>query len=163
MLKAIAREVMRVRQEANDKAGFVEAMDPGSGCPPDALDFVERMAVIRDSMTFAQSRVDAVAEMARESKEVREPTGTSLWLEGDPPDDMIIIVSGMVECRSDLGQRFKFGPGDVIVEVDQEEVRSPSEVAERVEKAKDDGYRVVTLLVFREGDFQWIAVRLDNS
>ncbi len=54
-------------------------------------------------------------------------------------------------------------PGDVIVEVDQEEVDSPAQVAERVKKAKDEGYRVVTLLVFRQGDFQWVAVRIDKS
>ena len=54
-------------------------------------------------------------------------------------------------------------PGDVIVEVDQEEVDSPAQVAERVKKAKDQGYRVVTLLVFRQGDFQWVAVRIDKS
>jgi serine protease Do len=56
-------------------------------------------------------------------------------------------------------------PGDVIVEIDLEEVRSPSDVADKVEKAKDEGYRVVTLLVYRQGkgDFEWIAVRLDNS
>jgi serine protease Do len=53
--------------------------------------------------------------------------------------------------------------GDVIVEVDQEEVSSPAQVAERVKKAKDEGYRVVTLLVFRQGDFQWVAVRIDKS
>ncbi len=54
-------------------------------------------------------------------------------------------------------------PGDVIVEVDQEEVSSPSQVAERVEKAKTEGFRVVTLLVYRQGDFQWVAVRIDKS
>jgi serine protease Do len=54
-------------------------------------------------------------------------------------------------------------PGDVIVEVDQEEVTNPAEVNERVQKAKDEGYRVVTLLVFRQGDYQWIAVRIDKS
>ncbi len=54
-------------------------------------------------------------------------------------------------------------PGDVIVEVDQEEVSSPAQVNERVQKAKDEGYRVVTLLVFRQGDYQWIAVRIDKS
>ncbi len=54
-------------------------------------------------------------------------------------------------------------PGDVIVEVDQEKVDSPAQVAERVKKAKDEGYRVVTLLVFRQGDFQWVAVRIDKS
>jgi serine protease Do len=56
-------------------------------------------------------------------------------------------------------------PGDVIVEIDLEEVRSPADVTEKVEKAKGEGYRVVTLLVFRQGksDFEWVAVRLDNS
>ena len=54
-------------------------------------------------------------------------------------------------------------PGDVIVEVDQEQVGSPAEVADKVEKAKDEGFRVVTLLVFRQGDFQWVAVRIDAS
>ncbi len=56
-------------------------------------------------------------------------------------------------------------PGDVIVEINLEEVRSPSDVSDKVEKAKDEGYRVVTLLVYRQGkgDFEWIAVRLDNS
>ncbi len=54
-------------------------------------------------------------------------------------------------------------PGDVIVEVDQEEVLSPSDVVEKVEKAQSEGYRVVTLLVFRQGDFQWVAVRIDQS
>ncbi|HMA16350.1 MAG: DegQ family serine endoprotease [Bacteroidota bacterium] len=53
--------------------------------------------------------------------------------------------------------------GDVIVEVDQEEVSTPADVVEKVEKAKSEGYRVVTLLVFRQGDFQWIAVRIDQS
>ena len=54
-------------------------------------------------------------------------------------------------------------PGDVIVEVDQEPVSSPKEVSERVANAKDGGYRVVTLLVLRQGDYQWIAVRLGDS
>ncbi len=53
----------------------------------------------------------------------------------------------------------------MIVEIDLEEVHSPKDVSEMVDKAKDEGYRVVTLLVFRQGkgDFEWIAVRLDDS
>ena len=54
-------------------------------------------------------------------------------------------------------------PGDIIAEVDQEEVVTPADVADRVERAKDEGFRVVTLLVLRQGDFQWVAVRLDDS
>ncbi len=54
-------------------------------------------------------------------------------------------------------------PGDLIVEVDQEEVSSPDEVDARVSKASEQGSRVVTLLVYRGGEFQWIAVRLKKD
>jgi serine protease Do len=50
--------------------------------------------------------------------------------------------------------------GDVVIEVDQQAVASPADVEKRVEEAKENGYRVVTLLVYREGDFQWVAVRI---
>jgi len=53
--------------------------------------------------------------------------------------------------------------GDVIVEVDQEQVKTPSDVASRVQKAIDEGYRVVTLLVYRQGEFQWVAVRIGKD
>jgi serine protease Do len=51
-------------------------------------------------------------------------------------------------------------PGDVIVEVDQKAVQSPKDIAARVKSAQDSGYRVVTLLVNRKGDSQWIAVKI---
>ncbi len=54
-------------------------------------------------------------------------------------------------------------PGDVIVEVDQQAVASPAEVDKRVAEAKDRGYRVVTLLLYREGDYQWVALRIDRG
>ena len=50
--------------------------------------------------------------------------------------------------------------GDVIVEVDQQAVTTPGDVETRVKEAKDRGYRVVTLLIFRGGDFQWVALRI---
>ena len=54
-------------------------------------------------------------------------------------------------------------PGDVIVEVDQKAVKSPGDVRDRVKAAQDNGYRVVTLLVNRKGDFQWVAVKIGKS
>ena len=53
--------------------------------------------------------------------------------------------------------------GDVIVEVDQKEVSTPGEVAERVAAAKREGYRVVTLLVFTNGDYRWVAVEIGQG
>ncbi len=51
-------------------------------------------------------------------------------------------------------------PGDVIAEVDQKAVTSPADVSQRVKAAQDNGYRVVTLLVNRGGEFQWIALKI---
>jgi serine protease Do len=53
--------------------------------------------------------------------------------------------------------------GDVIVEVDQKAVKTPGDVRDRVKAAQDNGYRVVTLLVNRKGDFQWVAVKIGKN
>ena len=72
-----------------------------------------------------------------------------------------VVITDVKEGSSGAEKGLK--AGDVIVEVDQEEVSTPSDVVEKVERAKSEGYRVVTLLVFRQGDFQWVAVRIDQS
>jgi serine protease Do len=75
-------------------------------------------------------------------------------------DDGVVVIDVEVDgTAAEKGLR----PGDIIVEVDQEKVMTPGDVADRVEQAKDEGFRVVTLLVLRQGDFQWVAVRLDHS
>ncbi len=53
--------------------------------------------------------------------------------------------------------------GDVIVEVDQQPVGTPEEVADLLKQAQNEGFGVSTLLVFRSGDYQWIAVRLPKA
>jgi serine protease Do len=51
-------------------------------------------------------------------------------------------------------------PGDVIAEVDQKAVEAPQDVADRVTAAQENGYRVVTLLINRKGEFQWVALSI---
>lgn len=50
-------------------------------------------------------------------------------------------------------------PGDVIVEVGQEEVNSPPEVTAKVNEAKDDDKKSVLLLIDRGGDLRFVALR----
>ena len=50
-------------------------------------------------------------------------------------------------------------PGDVIVEVGQEEVNSPPEVAAKVNEAKDGDKKSVLLLIDRGGDLRFVALR----
>lgn len=48
--------------------------------------------------------------------------------------------------------------GDVILEVGQEEVAAPDDVASRVKKARDQGKKSVLLLVDRKGDLRFVAL-----
>jgi serine protease Do len=49
--------------------------------------------------------------------------------------------------------------GDVIVEVGQEQVGSPPELAAKVKQAKQEGKRAALLLVDRQGDLRFVALR----
>jgi serine protease Do len=54
-------------------------------------------------------------------------------------------------------------PGDLIMEAAQEEVKSPGEVNSKVEDAKKSGRKSILLLVERQGDLRFIALRLDQG
>jgi serine protease Do len=49
--------------------------------------------------------------------------------------------------------------GDLLVEVNQEEVKGPAEVAARIGKLKEEGKKSVLLLVDRQGDLRFVALR----
>jgi serine protease Do len=54
-------------------------------------------------------------------------------------------------------------PGDMIMEAAQEEVKSPGEVSSRIDEAKKSGRKSILLLVERQGDLRFIALRLDQG
>ncbi len=54
-------------------------------------------------------------------------------------------------------------PGDVIVEIGQEEVSAPGDVARSVAKAKKEGRKSVLLLLDRKGDLRFVALRVDQG
>jgi serine protease Do len=49
------------------------------------------------------------------------------------------------------------------MEAAQEEVKSPVEVNNKIEEAKKSGRKSILLLVERQGDLRFIALRLDQS
>jgi serine protease Do len=53
--------------------------------------------------------------------------------------------------------------GDVIVEAAQEEIKSATQVAGKIDDAKRAGRKSILLLVERQGDLRFVAVRLDQS
>jgi serine protease Do len=54
-------------------------------------------------------------------------------------------------------------PGDVVVEVAQQEVRAPQEVIDKVADAKKAGKKSVLLLLYRGGDLRFVAVKLGDE
>ena len=54
-------------------------------------------------------------------------------------------------------------PGDVIIEVAQEEVKDPAKVAQKVEEARKAGRKSILMLVDRAGDLRFVALRIDQG
>ena len=105
-----------------------------------------------------ESEVDLVEPLGLKLAQLTPELRTQFEL-GEDLEGVVIIDVEADGTAVEKGLR----PGDIIAKVDQEEVVTPADVADRVEWAKDEGFRVVTLLVLRQGDFQWVAVRLDDS
>ncbi len=119
VLRAISAEVLRTRKRMGPSAGFGHAEVYEGPSPERPLDLVERMARLRKSISFAESRLDAIAELAREAREERHPPGAVLWREGERMDSFCVLASGIVTCASrETGQQFRFGAGDAVGALD---------------------------------------------
>ncbi|MBI1775713.1 MAG: DegQ family serine endoprotease [Proteobacteria bacterium] len=54
-------------------------------------------------------------------------------------------------------------PGDIVVEVGQEEVKTPADIQSRVQKARQANRKSILLLVDRQGEMRFIALRIDKG
>ncbi len=72
------------------------------------------------------------------------------------------VIVTMVENASEAALKGML-PGDVIVEVNQQPVKEPTEVHDIFQKAKESGRSSVLLLVSREGEVRFVALRLDED
>jgi serine protease Do len=78
---------------------------------------------------------------------------------GDEASGVVVLN---VDAKSNAaGKGLK--AGDVIIEVDQNAVATPADVEKRIAAAKANGYTVVTFLIYRQGDFQLVAIRTDQG
>jgi len=77
-------------------------------------------------------------------------------------EDAAGVVVTEVDPDSPAGEK-GLRPGDVIIEVGQEPVAAPAEVAKRVAEAKKDGRKSVLLLLQRGDDLRFVAIRIDNK
>ncbi|MEM9048915.1 MAG: DegQ family serine endoprotease [Pseudomonadota bacterium] len=87
------------------------------------------------------------------SAEMREEFG----LEADA--DGVVVADVVPESEAfEKGLR----PGDLVLEVGQEEVRRPRDVARRIDAAREAGRNSILLLVQREGEPRFVALKLDE-
>ncbi len=93
--------------------------------------------------------------------EISELTA-QLRQEFELPADVTGVMVTKVDGDSSAAAK-GINAGDVIVEVDQETVESADDVVSQIEKAREEGYRVVTLLVYADNKYAWIAVRIDGD
>ena len=78
---------------------------------------------------------------------------------GDEAAGVLIIGVADGSAAAEKGLQ----PGDVVVEVDQKEVARPQDVEAQIAAARKSNQRVVTFLIYRQGDFQWVALRVDQG
>jgi len=78
------------------------------------------------------------------------------------PADVDGVVVTYVDPASAAAQK-GIRPGDVIVEVAQNDVRRPGDVVDRVAEEKASGRKSVLLLLASGGDLRFVAVRIGDA
>ena len=76
------------------------------------------------------------------------------------PEQQGVVVTA-VAGESAAGER-NIRPGDVIVEVAQEQVTTPKQVADKVKRLRDENRKHALMLVQRENDLRFVPLRLDE-
>lgn len=75
--------------------------------------WVDRIQLLRRTMDFAGTEIEALAELAKQATDVLVPMGTRLWTAGDSSDYFLVLTSGRVEAF--VGdRRLVFGPGSAM-------------------------------------------------
>lgn len=102
-LEGLARGNLALAQLATDDRWLQPPVEHPATSTDRPLRLAERIIWLNAVLYFADSRVEAVAEIARVSTEVRHAAGTPLWKNGDDSGTFWLILSGEVECRGAFG------------------------------------------------------------
>ena len=114
VIRDVGGALIEAHAAAGPSAGF-RPDDETAPYPHQPLSLVEKLAVLRRSVPYADARLEALAELARESPEQRFAAGELLWREGDPSGYGLMMVAGVVEGVAGAGrQRFRFSSRSVV-------------------------------------------------
>lgn len=90
------------------------------------------------------------------------PFSNALAKQFELDDDSEGVV--IVDVERDSNAREKgLRPGTLVVEVNQEKVSSPAEIAAKVEEAREAKRRTVLLLIDQGGDLRFVAIRIKKE
>ncbi|MGH7047547.1 MAG: DegQ family serine endoprotease [Stellaceae bacterium] len=78
---------------------------------------------------------------------------------GDDAKGVVVVDVAQDSSAADKGLR----PGDVIMEAAQQEVKSPQDVSSRIDTERKAGRKSILLLVERQGDLRFVALRIDQG
>ena len=99
-----------------------------------------------------QGKVDALGvQLSQLTPELRQRFDIS-----DTADGVLVLEVDPSGPAAEKGVR----PGDVVVEVGQEEVKTPSDLVAKLKKAQTAGRKSVLLLIDRQGEMRFVALRI---
>ena len=78
---------------------------------------------------------------------------------GDDAKGVVVVNVAKDSSAADKG----FQVGDLIMEAAQEEVKNPEDLASKIAAAKKSGRKSILLLVQRQGDLRFVALRVDQG
>ena len=78
---------------------------------------------------------------------------------GDDAKGVVVVDVAKTGAAADKG----FHAGDVIIEAAQEEIKTPEDLASKIDAARKLGRKSILLLVQRQGDLRFVALRIDQG
>ncbi|MDX5362329.1 MAG: DegQ family serine endoprotease [Alphaproteobacteria bacterium] len=121
------------------------------------LEEAEDVAAAADGATPSPSAQETVSALGLQLAPLTEEGRAQFSV----PEDVTGVLVSEVAADSAAAEK-GIRPGDVIVEVAQQEVSSPADVARLVEETKAGERKSILLLLNRGGDLRFVAVRLDK-
>ena len=122
--------------------------------PPD----IQQASATPDKPAPAPSRTSTIAGLGLTLSPITDDLRSKYSLR---PDQKGVVVTGVQDDGTAANRGLK--PGDVIVEVQQEPVSSPSDVQERVDRFRRQNRRTVLMLVQSGDGLRWIPVPLTGT
>jgi CRP-like cAMP-binding protein len=108
VLRGVAGALLDARALAGPAA-------PRESPPPPAADrplgLVDKIAALRRAAPYDDAPLEALAELARESPEVRHAAGERLWSAGEHAGWSIVVVAGCVAATDEHAGQLRFGAG----------------------------------------------------